>query len=422
MTGVDSVWIHCGALLDGVTAAPQPDMLVRIEAGLVADVRPANGTRVTEPVTDFSASTICPGYIDTHVHLLFNHGGEHAPIRRIVESSAPDELALLAARAAMDCLLAGITTVRDCGDRDFVTLALRDAIAEGMLPGPRVLAAGPPVTVTGGHLHWCGGACDSLDEIRTMTRRLCARGVDHVKVMASGGNMTAGSNPLQPQFTCEELAVVVAEAHRYGRRVAAHASCAEGIRRSVRAGVDTIEHCLWRSPAGGVSYDPTVVAMMVEQGTWTNLTMAGISRVLLPEHHGEESEERDVAAAMASGTLYEDYKWARDMRLAGAPMMLSSDAGVRFTPFRRFDETLRCAIVALGISFPDAVVLATSAAAQAVGIADRVGSIAPGQQADLLVLDGVVAAQTTTVPAVRQVWRNGQPVVSDGRILVGDPA
>lgn len=398
-------------------------MAVRIADGRITDVRPAHRlTATTEPIVDWTDHTVCPGYVDTHVHLVFNHDADHAPIRHLVETATPDALAIVAARSAVDCLLAGITTVRDCGDRGFVTLSLRDAIDAGTLPGPRILAAGPPLTITGGHMHWCGAPVDSTDAIRATVRQLCTRGVDFIKVTASGGFMTAESNPRQPQFTREELEVIVTEAHRSGRRVAAHASNTESIRRSVQAGVDTVEHCLWRSPTGGIEYDPAVVAEMIERGVWANLTISGISRMLLPEHSAEVGPEHQIAAAMTpTGTLWEDYQWARDMRAAGALMMLSSDAGVRFTPFRRFDESLRCAIVALDITFADAVVLATSRAAEGVGIGDEVGSIVPGSQADVLILDGLVTEQTTEVPAIRQVWRRGTPVVNDGHLIVGAP-
>jgi imidazolonepropionase-like amidohydrolase len=414
-------WIRCGSLVTGHGETPLADMAIELEADRIRQIQPwpAVAGTVGAGVLDWSGHTVTPGFIDAHVHLLFTCEVDHTVTRARVENAGPEQLALVAARNAAECLLGGVTTVRDCGDKDFVTLRMRDAVADGLLPGPRILAAGPPVTTTAGHLYWCGNAADSIDELRRATRRLCASGVDVVKLMASGGNMTLGSNGLLPQFTAAEMAVVVEEAHRLGRRVAAHAQNTESIRRAVAAGVDTVEHCGWRAPDGTEDIDMSVVDAMVRRGTWVVITYAGIARLMLPEYADQDSVERRATMALSpTKELYADFGWARVLRKAGVRMALASDAGERFTPFRRFDESVRCGMVTMDITASEAIGMATLQAADALGIADETGSIDVGKRADLLVFDGPVTDSTTRLGELRQVWRDGRVVVDQGRLVI----
>jgi imidazolonepropionase-like amidohydrolase len=414
-------WIRCGTLITGHGEQPRTDMAIELDAGRIRQVQPwpAVAATVGADVLDWSGHTVTPGFIDAHVHLLFTCEVDHTVTRGRVENAGPEQLALVAARNAAECLLGGVTTVRDCGDKDFVTLRMRDAIADGLLPGPRILAAGPPITTTAGHLYWCGNPADSIDELRRATRRLCASGVDVVKLMASGGNMTFGSNGLLPQFTEAEMAVVVEEAHRLGRRVAAHAQNTESIRRAVAAGVDTVEHCGWRAPDGTEDIDMSVVDAMARRGTWAVITYAGIARLMLPEHAGQDSVEREATMTLSpTKDLYGDFSWARILRKAGVRMALASDAGVRFTPFRRFDESLRCGMVTMDATASEAIAMATLQAADALGIADETGSIDAGKRADLLVIDGQITDSTTGLGTLRQVWRDGRVVVDEGRLVI----
>jgi imidazolonepropionase-like amidohydrolase len=418
---VSSQWLRCGALITGHGETPRSDMAMLIVDGVIAEVRPFAELPDGEAanVSDHSTATVVPGFVDAHVHLLFTCDVDHERTRAGVETSRPAELALVGARNAIECLLGGVTTVRDCGDTDFITLDIRDAVKAGTMPGPRILAAGPPLTTTGGHLHWCGNTVDSTDEIRRATRQLCSRGVDLVKVMASGGNMTRGSNKLLPQFETAELELIVSEAHRLGRRVAAHALNTESIRRAVRAGVDTIEHCTRVDANGDPDIDLDVVKEMAQRSVSATITMAGISRALLPDIGEVGDEEQKAARAMSrTGRLFDDLEWARIMRAAGVHLSVASDGGVRFTPFRRFDQTIECAMIGLGLSASEAIAMATLRAAESLGIDDQVGSIDNGKRADLVVIDGLIDDQSTRLGAVRQVWRDGVLVVDDGQLAV----
>lgn len=404
-------WILADAIIDGTGAPPRAHVAVAIAADRIEVVCDhAEVTAGPDDAVDRYAGTLLPGLIDAHVHLVFDHGPDHAATRSVVETSSLPELTLRAARNARQCLIAGITTVRDCGDRGLVTLALRDAIENHLMVGPRILTSGPPVTTTAGHLHWCGGVADSIDEIRKQVRALCAAGVDWVKVMASGGNMTAGSNPLEPQYSEAELAELVNDAHRLRRPVAAHSLNAESTCRAVAAGVDTIEHCAWATPAGADGYDSRLVPTMVERGTRVCLTLSGIDRTLLPS-----LGDRTEASENKRSKLRDRHVNIRRMIASGVSVMLASDAGVRYTRFEDLWQSLQCASLALEMSPVECIHRATAVPAAALGFHD-LGIISAGNRADLLVVDGDPSTDLTALSRVVSVWSNGREVVRAGML------
>jgi len=402
-------WMLAGCLVDGTAQSVQKDVAIafgdaRVQRVMpIADWHPAPD----EHVIDYRAATVTPGLVDSHVHLVFDHGPDSAAIRHTVQSSDLATLTLLAARNAMACLRAGVTTVRDCGDRGLVTLRVRDAIQCGCLAGPRILAAGTPITTTGGHLSWCGRLADSAADVRQAVRAVCEAGVDVIKLVGSGGNMTPGSQPFESQYTAADLARATSVAHAAGRRVAVHALNAEAIRRCVTAGVDTIEHCLWNGPDGQPAYDPSAAADLVSAGIWVGINMAGVDRILLPV----PGDAPEVVAANRS-TLRQRWAGAREMLAIGAKVMISSDAGTRYGRFEDFHLSLVCAVEALDISPGEAIHRATLVAAEALGLGDEVGSIEPGKRADLVVIDGDPATDIADMARVREVWRDGRLVSS----------
>ncbi len=410
-------WILARQLIDGTGAPPRDAVAVGLEAGRIVEVRPLKGFSSDrgDQVYDHSDAVVTPGLVDSHVHLSFDHGPDHASIRATVEQTDLSSLALLVARNAQMCLRAGITTVRDCGDRGLVTLAVRDAILHGWIVGPRILASGTPITTTGGHLYWCGCEADDQASMRRAVRSLCKAGVDLIKVMASGGNMTAGSNPLEPQYDVAELQEAVAQAHRLGRRVATHAINADAIRRSTAAGVDTIEHCVWNSPRGD-AYDPETAREIVTRGIWVGINMTGLDRVLLPAPDAPAPETQRKL-----GVLRDRYANARKLHELGAKVMISSDAGVRFTRFEDFYQSLSCAVQALELSPIETIHRATQVPADALGLGDEIGSVAVGKRGDLVVVEGDPAGNIADMGRVREVWMDGRPVAKGGSISLAQP-
>lgn len=420
MNGVE--WLSADAVLVGDGGDPLADTSVGMRDGLIVDVRPTStldltARRASRRLRD---TTLAPGFIDAHVHLLFSCDTDHERTRaRFVE--APDaDLATVGSRNLTECLIGGVTTVRDLGDTRWVVRTLRDAVARGTHPGPRILTAGAPVTTASGHLNWCGNVAASEDDLADAVTSIVDGGADVVKIMSSGGSMTRESDPLSPQFTLRALQEAVNVAHAAGVRVAAHSQNAEAIRRCIAAGVDTLEHCLWREPDGS----PATTADLIDElrrGTSTVvLTLAGIQRALLPNAQGFTREEHDAARASShTGTLEDDLAWARELRDAGIPLVVASDAGVRFTPFRHFVDTLRAALVGLHMTPSEAVQSATGLAARALGIDHEVGSIVPGLRADLVLLDG--SAADVALGDVAAVYVAGDEVVAGDAVRYPRP-
>jgi imidazolonepropionase-like amidohydrolase len=405
--------IWAGLLIDGTGGPPVTDAGLLIEHGRIGKVGPAAeivpSSSSAATVLDYSDATVLPGFIDSHAHLTFSAGPDHATVRAVLEQEAT--AGLLAARAlhnAQLALRAGVTTVRDCGAKGLVVLRVRDAIAAGMATGPRILACGMPITTTGGHMHYCGMRADSETEVRKSVRWLIQQGADAIKIVASGGQMTAGSNPLQPQYPASVLRTAVQEAHRLGRRVVAHALNAASIRDCAEAGVDTIDHCAWSGPDGSVQYDPHLAARLIDAGTTIGLTGSGILRELLPERGGDVA---DLRRRLDSH---------RRLHEARARVVVHRDAGVRYTPFDEFALSLRVMEEGLGASRTDVLCAATARAAEAVGLANQVGTIEVGKCADLLVINGNPLEDLRHLRSVRHVLRDGRVLVNGGQ-LVGAP-
>jgi imidazolonepropionase-like amidohydrolase len=349
-----------------------------------------------------------PGMIDTHVHLQLRPGPDHAWGRAIYRSDLESGLlAHVAMRQARLALRSGITTVRDLAS-DMSILAVRSALAEGE-PGPRLLVAGCPITTTGGHCHWISDLhADDEGEVRHAVRWLVEQGVDCIKVMASGGNMTPGSNALAPQYSSSELRCAVNEAHRLGRRVVAHALNVDAIKNCVESGVDSVDHCTWQLPDGSLRYDEELGKQIVEGGTRVGITGSGILRVLL--ERGAEGQ----------GELRKALDAHRQLYAAGGRVGVHSDAGVRFTPIERFDLSLKVMEVGLSISPREVLVAATNTAAEALGLEQVVGAIEVGKRGDLAVLESDPCADLANVRSVRAVFRDGRKVVEHGRMVVPD--
>jgi len=411
--------LRCGKLVDGSGKPGKTDMAVYIEGSLIKDVKPWSEVPAVDKASfvDYSDFVVVPGFIDAHVHLLFTCLEDHDATRKILETSTHAELMAVAARNCIDSLLGGVTTVRDLGDIDYVTVSVRELVKSGVIPGPAIYAAGPPITTTAGHLHWCGNTADTLDEIRKAVRNSCAKEVDVIKVMSSGGNMTRGSNPQMPQYEIEELKALVDEAHRLKRRVAAHSLEAQSIRRSIAAGVDTLEHCTWKGVTAEDNDPQTLVDLLKDSKTMVTLTLAGIHRALLD--FGRPLSEVVASASSAAsltGELRNDFNWARALIAGGIDVALASDAGVRFTSFRDFNESIEAAIVALDVDFETVIAMATKTAAKAIGISDKVGTIEKGMLADITVLKQ--PDKKRKIGSVHDVYKHGKKSVENGNLVV----
>lgn len=398
--------IEAGRLLAGPGLEPRPDACLVVEDGIITEIRPAPPPGPFNAREDLRGQVVMPGLIDTHVHLQLTPGPDHQSGRTRYQTERESGLLpLTAMRHARIALSAGITTLRDLG-ADMSILAVRDAISAGE-PGPRLLVAGLPITTTAGHCHWFGEVrADTAEDMQRTARWLAEQGVDVVKVMASGGNMTPGSNALQPQYSAAELAVAAGEAHRLGRRVAAHALNVQAIQNCVEAGVDSIEHCSFQLADGSLGYDRELGELIARDGPAVGITGSGILRVLLDQGEAGRTELRRTLSAH------------RELLRAGALIGVHSDAGVRFTRFERFDLSLEVMTVGLDVPPVTALIAATATAATIIGLESELGTIEVGKRADLLALTADPLADIGNVRTVAAVFRDGIRLVDRGRLTV----
>lgn len=414
----ETTWFVAEQLYDGSGAPARRDQAIGLSDGVITAVLPTAELPATERIHRLPG-VVTPGFVDAHVHLLFTCDVDHERTRRRFETADDASLTAIGLRNATESLLGGVTTVRDCGDTRGIVRAVRTAVASGWALGPRILSAGAPLTTPRGHLNWCGNVVSSDEDIIASVNQLADDGCDLLKIMTSGGNMTVESDPLSAQFTDAQVALAAQLAHQRGMHVAAHAQNVASITGAVHGGVDTLEHCLWRNPDGSQADPDALVDLLQGSDSTVVVTLAGIQRALLPDAEGYGETELAAAAAISpTGSLAGDFAWARRVRQAGIPVVVASDAGVRFTPFRGFADTIACGQVALGCSLGEAIAASTSAAATAIGLGDRVGRVAPGYAADLVVLGD---RGTDRLGPVQQVIQAGRTVARDGAVVLPRP-
>jgi imidazolonepropionase-like amidohydrolase len=381
------------------------DAIVIIEDARIAAVGPATQVQLPpgQVILDVGDRTVMPGLIDAHVHILSTGSAISGQESRAMTDY---QVLLVGARNAQRALQSGLTTVRDCGDRRYLSLVLRDFINTGGIAGPRVVCSGPVLTSTAGHLWWDGIECDTVDELRRGVRTLVRHGVDCIKLMGTGGNATPGSNPEASQYEAAGFMAVAADAHRMGKKVAVHVHGVEGTRMAVDAGIDTLEHVPFRAN-GGIAYDERLVDDIVRQALIVSLAMPATWYRLRAEDMRE--------ARSHPGHLWEArYETIRRMHAAGVKLVVSSDTGSTGT---RIDElALLMEFLVKGLQLPAADVLrgATGLAAEAVGMTDDIGTLAPGKLADIVVVDGDPLQDISAVQRMHTVVKGGELLVRDG--------
>jgi imidazolonepropionase-like amidohydrolase len=394
---MDPTILTGATLVDGSGAPPVAGRSVVVERGRIAAVV-AEREAPAGTTLRLDGLTLLPGLINCHVHLCF--GGEADPAAAMQRDLYATTVikAVLRARQTVE---AGVTTVRDLGGRDYAELSVRDAIGAELIPGPRVLAAGRGICITGGHgWHLIGREADGADEARKAVREQIKAGADVVKLFATGGVMTPGVDPNAAQLTLDEVRAAIEEARKAGRRTAAHAQGSDGIANCLEAGITTIEHgifltealCRWMA-RDGVALVPTLIAPAAIAGGGL---AAGI-----PEFAVRKSE-------VVREPHLQSFRMA--LRL-GVPIAAGTDAGTPLNPHGSMVPELALMVKA-GQAPRAAIHAATGAAACALGLAHETGRVVPGLAADLLAVAGDPTERIEALDDVRLVMARGKTVVN----------
>jgi imidazolonepropionase-like amidohydrolase len=383
--------VHTGKILYAQTIVVSGDRIVSIAP--TASTPPSPG----DAVIDLGALTVLPGLIDVHTHLTSNP--EFDPFKEVTDTDAKD--AISGVVNARTTLLAGFTTVRNVGASGFVDVDLRDAINAGQVPGPHMQVSGPLLGITGGHCdenllpiryHEVGdGVADGIAAVQHQVRQNIKYGADLIKICATGGVLSKGDDPQASQYTLEEMKAIVADAHRLGRKVAAHAHGAQGILWASEAGVDSIEH--------GSYIDDQAIEVMKKNGTYLVPTLYLEDWMLefgkLPPFY--QQKMKDVSA-VAKNNIRHAYE-------SGVKIALGTDAAVY--PHGLNGHELEVYVRDLHMKPLEAIQSATLNAADLMGWSDRTGSLDPGKWADIIAVDGDPLADVKLLQNVKFVMKAG---------------
>lgn len=407
--------VKTGRLFDGTGDDYRRDQLIVIEGERIKEVGPVSQVKVPEGATilDLTDATVLPGLIDCHAHLA-SRADRYDEVLKFKDT--PFHRAFAAVKHAKMTLEAGFTTVRDLGGPAFLAVDLKGSIDDGFIPGPRIVASGPGISMTGGHGDLNNYApqvrvetfprehdfkiADGPDEVRKVVRAQLKHGVDLIKIHASGGVLSRGDAPGAPQFTLAELKAAVEEARAAGKRVAAHAHGAQGIKNAVLAGVDSIEH--------GSLIDDEGIALMLERGTWLVADIYNDDYLLGRAREFKIPEEFIKKEEMIGRLQRENF--AKAVK-AGVKVAFGTDAGV----YPHGENARQFAyMVKFGCTPARALRSATSDAAELLGRAGDVGRIAPGLFADLVAVKGDPLSDIKAMEEVSFVMKGGTVVKGQG--------
>ncbi|HDK25973.1 MAG TPA: amidohydrolase family protein [Candidatus Atribacteria bacterium] len=398
-----------GTIIDGLNKEPIKQGVIIIEEKTIIAIGKEGEVKIPEGAEVFQGETIMPGMIDCHIHFCLN--GEANFTQLIIQSSL-STYAIKAVNYAKRTIESGFTTVRELGSPAHIGVSLRDAVKKGIIPGPRILTSGQPLSITGGHgtflppwIHSdfdLGLFADGVEEVRKAVRALIGSGVDLIKLLATGGVMDVTTSPGAQNYNLDELKVAAEEAHKLGKKVAAHVEGLSGAKDCIRAGIDTLEH--------GIELDDEAIQMMIDNGTFLVPTLLAPYNIA---EHGVEGGIPELAVKKDLEVIKEHAESFKKAYQAGVKIAMGTDMG---TPFSKHGENAKELelMVNNGMSPIEAIMSTTRVASEAIGLEKSIGTLEKGKLADLIILDGDPLTDITLLQKkefIKLVMKEGKIVV-----------
>ena len=401
-------------LIDGSSSKVIPNAAVVIEGETISKV--CSQSELTEielaeaRVIDSSGGTLMPGFIEMHSHI---HCSAESDAYTHITTETNETFLLRGSQAVRSSLSSGVTTMRDLGSRNEVVFPLRQSIEEGIIPGPRLLVAGTPITTTGGHCNTFGTEADSSEQVVRAIRNQFKLGADHIKIMSTGGGFTPGTNVRAPQYDWTTLRDAVKDAERLGLKMAAHCHATEGVRNCVKAGIHNLVHCSWLSenPEELYDYDPDVADQIAEKGIYVDPTLALShlnklrGRVKTPDSGAMADPERR-------------FEILRDMWHRGVKFVTGMDSGMTNAHFDDFAYIPEVMVNSMGISPMEAITCATKTSSECLGRDNEIGTITPGKSADVLIINGDPSVKIEALHNVDTIVARGTVIKESGQLLI----
>ena len=406
--------IKADRLIDANSLDPLVNSALVIENGKIIEIISQDKLKIIDTesfdIIDAGDSTIMPGFIEMHTHMHVN--SENDAYKQVTTESN-DLLLMRAVKAVRETLTSGVTTMRDLGSKNEIAFPIKEAVNKGVIPGPRLLVTGTPITSTGGHCNSFGYEADTKDEVVKAVRSQFKKGADYIKIMSTGGGFTPGTNMREAQYSVDILKAAVEDAERLGLKVAAHCHGTAGIKNCVEAGIHNLIHCSWLSenPSEMFDYDPEITNQIVEKGLFLDPTLAidRLNQIRDPERYKIRSVVKDPVKR---------FEILKDMWGKGVKFVTGMDSGMINAKFDDFAVIPQVMVEDLGVSNMEAIICSTKTSADCLGILKETGTLEPGKSADVIVVKGNPLDDIKLLNNVEDIILKGKLIKRDGKLLI----
>ena len=406
--------IQSDRLIDGSGSIPAQNGAIVIENDKISKICAASELTEADKnqaeILSVPGGSILPGFIEMHSHI---HCSSEADAYEHITTESNETFLLRGTQAVRSALSSGVTTMRDLGSRNEVVFPLKEGITNGIIPGPRLLVAGTPITTTGGHCNMFGTEANTSEEVVKAIRQQFKLGADCIKIMSTGGGFTPGTNVRAPQYSTDILKKAVNDAERLGLKVAAHCHAAEGVKNCVEAGIHNLIHCSWlaSNPSELYDYDRDVADQIAEKGIYVDPTLA-LSHL---------NKLRGRAIRPDSGAMRDPekrFEILRDMWDRGVKFVTGMDSGMTNAHFNDFAYIPEVMVNNMYISPLEAITCATKTSAECLGMEDEIGTLEAGKSADVIVVNGNPLEDITKLHDVNTIISQGTLVKKENTLLI----